>query len=483
MKKFNYLTFIVIFLAAFAFILYKALHIPMTHDEYPTTCIYYNFNVWQIMMYPDDSPNNHLLNTIITKGFILLFGKEQCVVRMPNVLSFLVYAFAIFRINKTVLKKDSIYFIPAALLFIANPYLIDFFSLCRGYGMSCAICTLSASYLISGYTEFKNKHIWLAFVFSILASYANFTLLVFWGATTMLAWFYFFVLYRSKQGNLLQPTLIIFISCIIYVALIAHPIFKMQSTNQFQFWNSAGFIKETLIPLIIHTFYGSKYKLFQMINTTTYLVIGVLIVNTIYILIKYKASHFQLKSLTRPVFVSTMIILLTAGINILQCIFMHTPNLTGRTALFFYPLFIIVLVTSIGVFSKLKGRIHKFVLASCISFICIFHLSTTLRRNNVWEWWFDENNLNVIAYLKTQSKGQQVSLKTNWLFHPSFSFYKCTDKTPWLDLKEYDKSMSIETDAEYYYILAEDYDMLGSKFEPIIKYDNNCWLLKRKDSF
>jgi hypothetical protein len=161
---------------------------------------------------------------------------------------------------------------------------------------------------------------------------------------------------------------------------------------------------------------------------------------------------------------------------------MHTPNLNGRTALFFYPLFIIAFVTTIGLFSKIKTGIIKKAFAIGITFICLFQLSDTMSLNSVKEWWFDANTFKVIDFLKYTNNSQNTSLKTNWLFHPSFYFYKCTGKLPWLELKDYDKNIDINTDAEYYYIMPEDYSTLESKYEPIIKFDNDCWLLKKKTS-
>jgi len=480
--KINYYFFIILYGLILFLISFKVFNIPITHDEIQTTVYYSNFSVWQIMMYPDNWPNNHILNTILTKGFILIFGANQWVVRTPNVLSFLLYAFAIFRINKIVLKKDSLFFIPAAILFIANPYLLDFFGLCRGYGISCALCTLSISYLISGYKYLNNKNIWLAFGLSILASYANFTLLVFWVATTMLTWFYFVGLFRIKREQLLKPTLIIFISSILYLLLIATPIYKMQSSDQFQYWNSPGFYSATILSLVDLALYGTRRGFHGITDTIAILSIIILIINCIYIFIKGKKSKFEIQNICRPVFIATTIIILTAGINYLQCKILNTPNLTGRTALFFYPMFIIAFVTTLGLFEKLKIKTLKIALSVFITAICLLHLADTMSLKSVREWWYDENTFKVLNYLKTTNKDKTVSMQTNWLFNPSFYFYKYTGKAPWLDLKYYDKNIELNTDAEYYYVMEEDFITLAPKFEPVLKFDNGCWLLKKRQA-
>ena len=72
-------------------------------------------------------------------------------------------------------------------------------------------------------------------------------------------------------------------------------------------------------------------------------------------------------------------------------------------------------------------------------------------------------------------------MKTNWLFHPSFYFYQYTGKTPYIDLKGYDKNITSETDADYYYVLATDYDKLKDNFDLVYKFDPDRWLLRRKN--
>ena len=256
----------------------------------------------------------------------------------------------------------------------------------------------------------------------------------------------------------------------------------MHSSNEFKYWTSAGFYSETMLPLIKNTLYGSHRWLFKHFNSVAFIVIAILLINSAYIIYRFISSKFQIKNLFKPIFVATLIILLTAGINILQCLFLHTPNLNGRTALFFYPLFIIAFVTLIGLFSNLKFDILKKVFAISISVICLFHLSDTMSLKSVREWWFNANTFKVIDYIKSSNDGQNTSLKTNWLFDPSFYFYKYSGKLPWLDLKEYDKSIDTNTNAKYYYVFEEDYSILESKYYPVIKFDDNSWLLKKKST-
>jgi len=482
-KRTNIFVFFLLFELLFFLIIYKVFHVPMTHDETGTTELVHDYNYWQIMMNPNNNPNNHILNALFAKFFIWAFGAKQWVVRLPNLISFLVYAFAVFRINKTVLKTSSIFFIPASILFICNLYFLDFFGLCRGYALASALTTLSVSYMISGFYTLDKRHIWMAFFLAILASYANFTLLVYWVAAIAMTWLYFIIQYKKKKTNLIQPTILLVLFILAYAALITYPIVNMQSANQFWYGESTGFYKGTIISLVIQSLYDPAVASSTVYHAISIFTILLVFGNLLYIFVKFFRSKFDLENLQKPVFVASSIIFLTAIISIFQCIILKTPNLTGRTSLFFFPLFIIALVTTIGLIPRQTTGIWKGIVSFTLSFLLLFQFVDKMSLNSVKEWSFDANTFEIIDYLNKTQPNQKVSLKTSWLFFPSFFFYKYTGQLPLLDLKAYDKSIDINTDANYYYIMSEDYKTLASKFEVAYKVNDERWLLvKRKPS-
>jgi hypothetical protein len=456
-----------------------AIKLPVTNDEAPAALYYKNYTAWEIMMFPDHEPNNHILNTLLTKWFIDLFGNEQLVIRFPNLLAFLLYGLAIFRINKLVLKEDSLYFLPATLLFVSNPYMLSFFALCRGYGISSALATLSASLLISGYLQNRNRHIWVAYFLSMLASYANFTLLVFWVAVSIMVWFYFFKA-EGRLKSVIRPTLALGAFTLIYGALIANPMIKLHNADAFQFWTSLGFYRDTIIPFIEYSRNGSHL----ILNPTSHLIAAfifmTLLANGILILIAFSKSGYRISGLREPVFVTTSLLLVTVFVNILQCHLLKTPNLHGRTALFLYPLFIAVFISFLGMLPVSKFRPFQKFIALAFAFICIFHMSGKFKFNWVRDWWHDADTFKVLNYLEDTQVDKPVSLKTTWFCYNSFYYYVYTGKTPWLALEGYDKNIDINTKAEYYYIFTRDTAALRTIFEPVREFGNDRILMKRK---
>ncbi len=461
MKNINKIGFVLIMLCWFALLIVKALKMPVTNDETPTAVAYYHYTAWQIMMFPEQEPNNHILNTLITKCFISCFGNTQLIIRLPNLLAFLVYGFAIYRIVRRIPGEGSLYFLPVVLLYVSNPFMVSFFALCRGYGISCAFALLSASFMLEGYHNKKSGMVWVAFFLAILASYAQFTLLVFLGATGILTGLHF-IQYKHWKATI--PLLLLLVFTLAYGALIARPIMKLQGADAFRFWTSQGFYRETIYPFIEYSRNGSRL----ILNPGSHLIAGfiflTLLVNVFYLIRTGRLSGV-VQALRTPVFTATALILLTAVINILQCRILKTPNLHGRTALFFYPLFITAFASMLGWFQQIREKRLHGVLAFALGFICIFHMADRFSFTKVKDWWHDADTFVVLSYLKEKSTTAPVVLKTQWMCHNSFYYYVYTGKVPWLELENYDKAIDPNTRAEYYYVFLED----TAKLQPVFK--------------
>ncbi|HNZ69639.1 MAG TPA: hypothetical protein PLT53_12935 [Prolixibacteraceae bacterium] len=483
MKNVNFYSFIALYGALFLVLLFKVFHVPVTIDEVPTVYHYSRFSVWKIMMYPDNIPNNHILNTLLTKGTILLFGKEQWVIRLPNLLSFLLFAWGVFRILKLTLRLDSPWFLAGALLFV-NPYLLDFFGLCRGYGISLTMVTLSAGFLLAGFGEGRHKFIWMALVCAILASYANFTALVFWAAVTIIAGFRFLWEYRKNPKQLVKPLLLITLLSLAYLALIMVPLQKMHSTNEFQYWTSRGFYHETVISLIHNWYYNSPVLSMiphcWMLLPVALALGAALCASFIRKAVGPGAPESDLACHPLCGVLAATLVLLPAAINLLQTTILGTPNLSGRTALFFYPLVALLFVIVLTLAYRWRHSLAHRSLALILTILLAANLSHRISLQSVREWEFDSNTLEVIDFLKEKCKGSPISLKTSWFFHSSFTFYQITGKAPWINLQPYDYNIDIATPAEYYYIFAEDAAKLNPRFEVVHKFTPDRWLMKKK---
>ena len=124
----------------FAINVYRAATQSITHDEAVT---YENFvdAPWSIVFNSYDA-NHHVLHTIFCKIFVDLLGVSPLSLRLASVLSGLLYLYLVFRISERLFGAGGFLLLSAALLSL-NPYLLDFQSAARGYGMAVAFLFLA----------------------------------------------------------------------------------------------------------------------------------------------------------------------------------------------------------------------------------------------------------------------------------------------------------------------------------------------------
>ena len=478
LSKINLIAFGVLLSCVFIYIFYKATHVPVTHDELGTIFFYSKYSYWDIMMYPDSIPNNHILNTLMVKPLILIFGIDELVVRMPNILSFLLYAFGAYRIIISVLGKTSLFFIPASILFVMNPYLLDFFGLCRGYGISLGFVTLSLSYLITSFKFSYSRHLWFALIFSCFASYANFTSLIFW-ATACLFVLLYYLINRKGENQLSNGKFgLMILLGLGYAALILNPILKMQNDDQFRFWTSNGFVEETVKSLVHNGVYGSR--IFLTVNFISYFCMIIFALHLIILIAKFIKSTQKLAELRKPVYSVTIVLLLTIVINILQTVILKTPNLNGRTALLYYPLFIATVLTMSTHFKVIHATWIKLTISIIISFFGIHHLFHTATPKKVREWSYDAYTMDALRIMKKHSSNESISICTHWLFNPSFYYHTIKDKQ--VKLVPYSEKINPSIEANYFYVHDSLLYNFDSTFITIKRFEEgNIILYKTKN--
>lgn len=124
-----------------ASIAYRAYALSFTIDE----AMSYNYvlGLWE----DDLRANDHWLNTFFMRVCNLTLGSSEWSLRLPNVLSFLLYSAAVFGLIRNLKSRLLFYSSAAVLLF--QPAFLEFFSLARGYGMGVAFFAYGFYLLVS----------------------------------------------------------------------------------------------------------------------------------------------------------------------------------------------------------------------------------------------------------------------------------------------------------------------------------------------
>jgi uncharacterized membrane protein len=152
---------------------YRAATSAFTHDE---SLSFASFN-WAPQW--SSTPNNHFLNTWLMRLCSSLFGNSELSLRAPNIAAHAIYlAFTLLllkRIHHVGLQ------VVGFILLNLNPFLLDFFSLARGYGLALGFLMLSLYLLVRGYEERQRRrravNCWLSGLAAAAAVLANFAFL------------------------------------------------------------------------------------------------------------------------------------------------------------------------------------------------------------------------------------------------------------------------------------------------------------------
>ncbi len=185
----------------FILIALRAFFIPFSHDEAATFFFYVQSNdylPYQAHIYT----NNHVLNSALANLCYHIAGSNRFVLRLPNIFSFLllcVGVFKHFKHLKTVYAK-----IILVTFFLLTINFLDFFELCRGYGLSFAFIVIGCAYLMDYLQDKKTKDFILFSVCLQLALGANLILVVL--LTIML---FFIFVFQIKNKLLFKPATII----------------------------------------------------------------------------------------------------------------------------------------------------------------------------------------------------------------------------------------------------------------------------------
>ena len=235
---------------------YRAYAIPFTHDEASTWLNYRYINVWSCISNPAcwGTANNHWLNTLLLQWSASIFGEAAWALRLPNVLAGFGYLICAALLCARYTKNYALQ-CAGFLVLSAHVYLLDFFSLARGYGLM-ASGVIWGLYALLRYIE-KFELRWLlisqfALSFAILA---NFTALLPWAAV-LAGWFLWMVI-KKKYSLLLLHGISWMVHSVILFSLLYFPIKTLAKSGEFA-WG-ANNVWEMAKDLMVNLLYGARY--------------------------------------------------------------------------------------------------------------------------------------------------------------------------------------------------------------------------------
>ena len=458
-----------VILACFIYILVRAIKIPITHDEAGTILNFSTQSVWDIISYKDPIPNNHLLNTLLIKFSTGLFGMNELSCRLPNLVGGVLYLLGSFRLS-FLLFRTPVLRLCFLILMIANPFVIEFFALARGYGLSVGFMLVSIYFLL----QRKEKNLYTSILLAAIAVYTNLTQLNYLAPLIIL------VIYLAIKQHFFKSNFILITAGILLLlgVMLAVPVYKMVKTDQFIYWGNTGFWNETFLPLLKSSIQGEGY----FSQWTVQIFIALICFSVFFTIIKSwhgwssKKDNFSDALLLNCIFFGALLY------NIMQHYLFNIPFLNARTSIFFYPLFVLALSSSIAEVGTIYYKKPLYVFYILTASFGLVHISRTYNLHSAFEWWYDGDNKKVINRLIDSDVSKPVRLKCNWIFQPSLTFYTKGMNQKLIMPPPYVKTIDTSELADYYYITSDD---LNDWFRKNYNIDtsfawNTRYLMKKK---
>lgn len=432
-----------------------------THDESYTYNHFFHLSEKKIILYGraiDDMPvltNNHILNTLLMKLSESLFGFSEFTLRLPNVLAFWAYYSAVLLLLRDTKKYwKGLGFI----LLLANPYLLDFFGLARGYGLSIALLLWSLYHFLKYLKNPTTGHLILFHLWAILSVWSNFATINYYAAAWATAVIYPLL---SREKGIFWPAawkprylIISFISLLLFVLLIAQPFQRIIELQLINFGGNAGFWQDTVVSLILKSAYAYPLSA-ELVNVLLFLVALVVLAPLVLFFqksLRRDTAFFK----TEMAWVCTNLILLFIALSTVSQHYLFGQDyLMERFAVFLYPLFgfnLLFVLHYIGQNRLLKMPIVG--MATAMVLLMAVHTMTQWNNRFYLDWKYDMDTKTVITLLMDDytQKGKEgsISVGVSGFLEPTMNFYR--HYLEYAAILPMDRSAPAEEDAYLYYL-------------------------------
>lgn len=161
------------------YVVLRAVLVPPVHDEARAFHLFVLSGDFVPFVAKVDAAN-HFTASALAQVSYFLFGDHMIGMRIWSVLAFVLYAWYVWRMGSWVRWDVVRWCTWAALLF--TPFLIDFFSLFRGYGAALAFWTMALHHFVLFADSSRKRDLLIALLGAALAAWSILSLLLVWCA-------------------------------------------------------------------------------------------------------------------------------------------------------------------------------------------------------------------------------------------------------------------------------------------------------------
>jgi len=320
-----FIGWLLVTLALWCFVGIHAFAMNITHDEaYSFYLIKTNY--FRALF---GSANNHWLNSFFMKVSSLLLGDEPGFLRLHNVLAFPFFSWGIWKLSQFIPQKPMRYVCCALVLF--NPYLLDFFSLARGYSMAITFQAWCLFFFVKAASQPFHYRTWFrVWLMGLLMVASNLSYL--YTLLPIAAVFFGLIIhqtYRLQQKPTRPEKRIMLLFAIILAGTIIDLLFIKYYGHDLEFGSREGLIGAVFGSIWTGSLYRSPLTLFSgWMGILSFILLCVSIA-------WYSIQAFQQQRLPTGWLLGIPV----AGLLVLGVVFhiaLQSPFLVSRTALQWY---------------------------------------------------------------------------------------------------------------------------------------------------
>ena len=436
-------------IALFLYTCLRAYHVAMTGDEGAS---FFDIKYMDIGYFFGSIANTHLLNTFLMKLNMFLWGDSELSLRSPNLIAHLFYLIFSYLIVQRL--KNSILITGAFIILNTNPFVLEFFALARGYGLSMALMLGSIYFQIkhieSSHVKQNKKFLLLSFSLSMAAVLANYTMINFYISLILVSLMYF---WKNKEVSCLslkisvqKNSFLIGIN-ILFVLLLLPILFRLKFSGMLFVGGTKNFYQDTVKSLVNASLYLEDYGRLDELLPVLLSLFFIAAISVILLAVKLKKT---------PVYfaIPLYLLIISAISTIAQFYLLKTPFLFQRTAVFLLPLF---LLSVAFLFKSLLEILPKFKIASLafvsvIALICIIHLLNTININHTYTYPSSANVKDMLVSLDRvhdKKDSTKINIGASHSMVSPINYYRITRNLSYLNPVGY--NMVFEKGYEQFY--------------------------------
>jgi len=458
------------FLIGFVLFVYVVLRgqlISFVHDESYSFVNIASQSFDKIFLYNVPcSGNNHLLNSLFLKIINVLGFNNEVILRLPNIAAYVVYFVASLRILRYF--SSPVARICGLCLLTLNQFMLEFFSLARGYGLGLGFMMLSVSLLVDIIKQdLGGKYVTMCLVSAALSVLSNFTFLNYYLVLVVVLFGARLLTFsqsekreitfwaRTKRFLKLNVNIVLISLVLAFVIII--PLHALKAQDQLYYGGTRNFYSDTIVSLLEANLYKASYFSHD-VSALGIFVIGLVIAGFVFFGITMIRQLRKRKLHTGGTLFFLM--MLCAFSTIAQFEILGTRYLIERTAILFLPLFNLMLLFLLSGINRKLGdtyRVVPLLILIVITSLTAFHFVNVANLSHTWTWDYDADTKKMIKDLirlrETGPYDGEVTIAAHWIFQPSISFYYLKYNMTWLYLDQF--GLEKDQKFDYYYYTPE----------------------------